>query len=66
MGNLWKVTSKRDSGKLVKGMSVEIPISYRTFKPRANEIAKAVLYKFGIEIKEEKCTEIYFEILKIK
>ncbi len=45
MGNLWKVTSKRDSGKLVKGMSVEIPISDRTSMPRANEIAKAVLYK---------------------
>lgn len=45
MGNLWKVTSKRDCGKLVKGMSVEIPISDRTSMPRANEIAKAVLYK---------------------
>jgi len=33
MGNLWKATAKRESGKLVKGMSVEIPISERSGIP---------------------------------
>ena len=62
MGNLWKVTAKRESGKLSKGMSVEIPISDRSGKPRAKEIAQAIATKYNIEVGETRCTEIYFEI----
>lgn len=65
MGNLWKVTAKRESGKIVKGISVEIPISDRSSKPRAKEIATAIKAKYNIDAKEEKCTEIYFTIEKI-
>ena len=65
MGNLWKVTAKRESGKLVKGMRVEIPISERTGIPSAKEIAQAILFKYNIEVGETRCTEIYFEIVKI-
>jgi len=50
MGNLWKVTGKRESGKLVKGMGVEIPISDRSGKPRAKEIAEEILSKYNIEV----------------
>lgn len=66
MGNLWKVTAKRESGKIVKGMSAEIPISDRSGKPRAKEIAQAILSKYNIEVGETRCTETYFEIVKIK
>ena len=65
MGNLWKVTAKRESGKLLKGMSVEIPISDRSGKPRTKEIAQAIAAKYNIEVGETRCTEIYFEIEKI-
>ena len=65
MGNLWKVTAKRESGKLSKGMSVEIPISDRSGKPRAKEIAQAIATKYNIEVGVTRCTEIYFEIEKI-
>ena len=65
MGNLWKVTAKRESGKLLKGMSVEIPISDRSGKPRAKEIAQAIAAKYKIEVGETRGTEIYFEIEKI-
>lgn len=65
MGNLWKVTAKRESGKLVKGMSVEIPISNRSGKPRAKEIAQAIISKYNIEIGETRCTDTYFEFVKI-
>ena len=34
MAKLWKVTAKRDSGKVVEGMSVEIVISDRSGEPR--------------------------------
>ncbi|MDP2454147.1 MULTISPECIES: hypothetical protein [unclassified Kaistella] len=65
MGNLWKVTAKRESGELVKGMNVELPISERNGIPRAKEITQAILSKFNIEVGETRCTEIYFEIVKI-
>ena len=65
MGNLWKVTAKRESGKLLKGLSVEIPISDRSGKPRTKEIAQAIATKYNIEVGETRCTEIYFEIEKI-
>ena len=65
MGNLWKVTAKRESGKIVKGISVEIPISDRSSKPRAKEIANAIKAKYNIDASEGKCTETYFTIEKI-
>ena len=46
-------------------MSVEIPISDRSGKPRAKEIAQAIATKYNIEVGETRCTEIYFEIEKI-
>lgn len=42
-------------------MSVEIPISDRSGKPRAKEIAQAIAAKYNIEVGETRCTEIYFE-----
>lgn len=65
MANLWKVTAKKEGGKIVKGMSVEIPISDRNSKPRANEIATAIKSKYNIEVNEGRCSEIYFDIVKI-
>lgn len=65
MGNLWKVTGKRESGKLVKGIDVEIPICDRSGKPRTKENAQAILSKYNIEVGKTRCTETYFEIEKI-
>ena len=65
MANLWKVTAKRDSGKVVKGMSVEISISDRSSKPRTKEIVNAFQAKYNVEASESKCSELYFEIEKI-
>ena len=46
-------------------MSVEIPISDRSGKPRALVFAQAIATKYNIEVGETRCTEIYFEIEKI-
>lgn len=65
MANLWKVTAKRESGKLLIGMKVEIAKSGTTAKPNAKEIAKAILDKYSIEVSETRCSEIYFKIEKL-
>lgn len=65
MAKLWKVTAKRDSGKVVKGMSVEIVISDRSGEPRPKEIASAFQLKYNIEVNEGKCSSSYFLIEKI-
>ncbi len=46
-------------------MSLEIQISGRSGKPRAKEIEEAILSKYNIEVGETRCTETYFEIVKI-
>ena len=65
MANLWKVTAKRDNGKVIKGMSVEIPVSDRSSKPRSKEIIQAFLTKYNVEVSESNASETYFEIEKI-
>ena len=65
MAKLWKVTAKRDSGKVVIGMSVEIVISDRSGEPRPKEIVSAFQTKFSIEVKEVNCGSSYFVIEKI-
>lgn len=65
MANLWKVTAKRDNGKILVGMSVEIPISGRSGEPRAKEISNAFLQKYNIVVSESKCSTTYFKIEKI-
>ena len=65
MAKLWKVTAKGDSGKVVKGMSVEIVISDRSGEPRPKEIASAFQLKYNIEVNEGKCSSSYFLIEKI-
>ena len=65
MAKLWKVTAKRDSGKVVIGMSVEIVISDRSGEPRPKEIVSAFQPKYNIEVKEGKCGSSYFVIEKI-
>lgn len=65
MANLWKVTVRKESGKVLKGMSVEIAISDRSSKPRAKEIVNAFQAKYNVEVSESKCSESYFDIEKI-
>ncbi|MDM1551633.1 hypothetical protein [Empedobacter falsenii] len=65
MTNLWKVTAKRDNGKILVGMSLEIPISGRSGEPRAKEITTAILQKYNIVVSENKCSTTYFKIEKI-
>ena len=65
MAKLWKVTAKRDSGKVVKGMSVEIVISDRSGEPRPKEIVSALQTKYNIEVKEGNFGSSYFVIEKI-
>ena len=64
MAKLWKVTAKKDSGKLVKGMSVEIAISDRSGEPRPKEIVSAFQSKYNVEVNEGKCSSSYFTIEK--
>ena len=65
MSKLWNVTAKRDSGKVVKGMSVEIVILDRSGEPRSKEIVSAFQLKYNIEENEGKCSSSYFLIEKI-
>ena len=65
MAKLWKVTAKRDSGKVVKGMSVEIVISDRSGETRPKEIVSAFQTKYNIEVKEGNFGSSYFVIEKI-
>ncbi len=65
MSTLWKVTAKKESGKVAKGMNVEIAVSGRNSKPRAEEINNAIKAKYNVEVGETRCTEIYFLIEKI-
>ena len=60
MAKLWKITAKRDNGKVVKGMCVEIAISDRSGESRATEIANAIQMKYNIEVNEGKCSSSYF------
>lgn len=65
MENLWKVTVRKESGKILKGMSVEIAVSDRSSKPRTKEIISAFLAKYNVEVSESKCSESYFDIEKM-
>lgn len=65
MAKLWKVTAKRDSGKVVKGMSVEIVISDRSGEPRPKEIVSAFQSKYNVEVSEGKCSNSYFQVEKL-
>lgn len=65
MANLWKVTAKKEGGKIVLGMNVEIIKSGTTAKPNSKEISKAISDKYNAEVSESRCSEIYFNIEKI-
>lgn len=65
MAKLWKVTAKKDSGKLVKGMNVEIGISDRSGEHRAKEIIVAFHAKYSIEVSETRCNNSHFVIEKM-
>ena len=65
MAKLWKVTAKKDSGKVVKGMSVEIAILDRSGEPRAKEIISAFHAKYSIEVSETRCNNSHFVIEKM-
>ena len=43
--HLWKVTAKRDSGNIAKGMSVEIIVKNATRKPSQSEVIEAINQK---------------------
>ena len=45
--HLWKVTAKRDSGNIAKGMSVEIIVKNATRKPSQSEVIEAINLKYG-------------------
>ena len=47
---LWKVTAKRNLGKLPAGASVEIVKQNTSAQPNANEITVAFANKYGIAI----------------
>lgn len=65
MAKLWKVTAKRDSGKVVKGMSVEIVISDRSGEPRPKEIVSAFQSKYSIIVNEGIYNSSHFQVEKI-
>lgn len=62
---LWKVTAKRATGKVAKGIDVEVVKSGKTAKPTIKEIEEAMKRKYGIAL-ISGCSLSNFEIVELK
>lgn len=66
MAYLWKVTAKRNNGKVTKGMSVEIYKKGTNAKPNMEEIADALNDKYNENIPKSACGLYNFDVELIK
>lgn len=62
---LWKVKAIKDWSAVAKGMEVEVVVQNRTGKPYVNEIAQALIRKYGIkDLSGAGLSETTFEFTK--
>ncbi|RRQ45808.1 peptidase [Chryseobacterium sp. SC28] len=59
---LWKVTAKRDSFNIKKGMNVEILIKNASRKPNQKEVVEAINEKYGDKTATNGTSLSIFEI----
>lgn len=62
---LWKVEVVKNSGQLVKGMSVEIIMENTSGKPLAKHIIEAIKNKYGVTVSSCHCTNSNFQFQKL-
>ena len=63
--HLWKVTAKRDSGNIAKGMNVEIIVKNATRKPSQSEVIEAINLKYGAKTASNGTTMSIFDFQEL-
>ena len=63
--HLYKVTAKKDYGKLAKGMFVEIVIRNTNRKPTQREVIEAINLKYGDKTAVNGLSMTNFEIVEL-
>ncbi len=63
--HLWKVTAKRDSFSISKGMNVEILIRNASRKPNQKEVIAAINEKYGERTAANGTSLSVFEIVEL-
>ena len=63
--HLWKVTAKRDSFNISKGMNVEIVIRNASRKPNQKEVIEAMNEKYGEKTAPNGTSMSLFEMVKL-
>jgi len=66
MAHLWKATARRNNGKLLKGMFVEILKSGTNAKPNQEELCDALNNKYKANIHSSHCGQSNFDFTEIK
>lgn len=59
---LWRVTAKRDNGKVKKGMNTEVLLWYTNAKPNSKQIAEVLNIKYGENIHASAVNVHFFEL----
>ena len=63
---LWKVTAKRDSFSITKGMNVEILIRNASRKPNQKEVVEAMNDKYGEKTATNGSSMTLFEMEELR
>lgn len=63
--HLWKVTAKRDSFSIAKGMSVEIIVRNGSRKPNQKEVIEAINEKYGAKTAPNGTSMSLFEMVEL-
>lgn len=63
--HLWKVTAKRDSFSISKGMSVEILVKNASRKPTQKEVIEAINEKYGERTAANGTSLSIFEMVEL-
>lgn len=63
--HLWKVTAKRDSFSIAKGMTVEIVVKNASRKPNQKEVIDAINEKYGAKTATNGTSLTLFEMVEL-
>lgn len=63
--HVWKVTAKRDSFTIAKGMTVEIVVRNASRKPNQKEVIEAINEKYGSKTASNGTSLTLFEIVEL-
>lgn len=63
--HVWKVTVKRDSFTIAKGMTVEIVVRNASRKPNQKEVIDAINQKYGAKTASNGTSLTLFEIVEL-